>query len=243
VERVLPDRHGTEILFEYPDPGFARWFDRIAPEAAATLLTGYESIQIQEYLLLFNPLARRAFIYQGIDGTLKEARLGLPTRGVEDLAKLLPAARPASASASAPADPTRTWAGLCWQVLPRSPSEAWLVCAAETFADGEREVQAEPWPGAIPLDLAEGRAGTPIPLPGLKLPVFFDPRGRLTGLDEALDRFDRNRREAETTPRTRNDFFSLLRDPSFSSSPSKQTMGAAPRNVHFVCHHPSFFRR
>jgi hypothetical protein len=128
-------------------------------------------------------------------------------------------------------------------VLPRSPSEAWLVCAAETFADGEREVQAEPWPGAIPLDLAEGRAGTPIPLPGLKLPVFFDPRGRLTGLDEALDRFDRNRREAETTPRTRNDFFSLLRDPSFSSSPSKQTMGAAPRNVHFVCHHPSFFRR
>jgi hypothetical protein len=84
LEAVNPDRRSSEVLFEYPDRDYQRWFDRISPVAAATLLTGYESVQIQEYIVLFNTLARRVFIYQAIGGNLREAALGLPTRGVQD---------------------------------------------------------------------------------------------------------------------------------------------------------------
>jgi hypothetical protein len=210
VEAVGADRRSTEILYDYPDPDFPHWFDRLAPMTAAALLTGYESVQIQEYLVLVNPLARRAFIYQGIDGTLKEADLGLVARGVEALAAPARSEPPTGAEADRapepPADPraepwAEPWADLCWQVLPRSPSEAWVVCPGAVFQDGREEPEAAAgWPRAIPLDLAEGRAAAPEILTGKQLPVFFDPNGRLTGLAEALDQFERASDKAKPGP-------------------------------------------
>lgn len=172
LEAVNSDRRSSEILFEYPDRDYQRWFDRISPVAAATLLTGYESVQIQEYIVLFNPLARRVFIYQAIGGNLREATLGLPTRGVQDLA--------------APGDPP---SDLCWQVLPKSNSEAWVVVPGE----GPDGLQA------IGLDLLEGRGDEPVALKGGHVPLFFDPQGHLTGLAEALGRFEARKRTPATS--------------------------------------------
>jgi hypothetical protein len=157
------------VLFEYPDRDFPRWFGQISPVAAATLLTGYESVQIQEFIVLCNPLARRVFIYQALDGSLREAGLGLPIRGVRDLA----------APDAAPDD-------LCWQILPKSDSEAWVVVPAALPATGLR---------AIALNLVEARGEEPVPLEG-RLPLCFDPLGRLAGLDQALARF---RADADAT--------------------------------------------
>jgi hypothetical protein len=96
LEAVQPDHRGPEILCEYPDRDFPRWFDQISPVASSTLLTGFESVQIQEYIVLFNPLAHRVFVYQAMNGTIREAALD---------------------TADSPDDP-------CWQVLPRSNAEA-----------------------------------------------------------------------------------------------------------------------
>jgi len=186
VEAVDADRRGTQVLEAYPDAGFERWFDRISPMVAATLLTGYESVQIQEYIVLFNPLARRAFIYDPIRGGLKEAALGLRARGIRDLAD--------------PGTPKEAQPGgdsLCWQVLPKGPAEAWVVFPAPGGGDPGLGPAAGPGPEAasgpglraIALDLTDGSAGATLDLRGLNLPLGFDPQGRLTGLTEALARF------------------------------------------------------
>jgi len=168
LEAVGPDARSTEILHPYPEQDYRRWFDRISPVAAATLLTGFESVQVQEFIILFNPLARRAFIYQGVDGSLREADLGLAARTVQDLA-----AR-GGAETSGPDD-------LCWQVFPKSSSEAWIVHSG-TAAEGLE---------AIALDLVEGRGQDPVPLKGCRLPVLFDPQGHLADLAGALESFSR----------------------------------------------------
>jgi hypothetical protein len=175
LEAVGADRRSTEILGEYPDRDFRRWFDRISPVAAATLLTGYESVQIQEFIVLCNPLARRVFIYHAMDGTLREAALGLPTRGAQNLVDT------GTGDPAAPGD-------LCWQVLPKGNSEAWIVVpggigagpAAEDGTASGDSLQA------IALDLVDGQSDDPVPLCGLRLPLFFDPQGRLAGLADAL---------------------------------------------------------
>jgi hypothetical protein len=69
-------------------------------------------------------------------------------------------------------------------VLPKSNSEAWVVVPAED-ADGLR---------AIGLDLLEGRGDEPVALKGSHVPLFFDPQGHLTGLAEALGRFETRKR-------------------------------------------------
>jgi hypothetical protein len=175
LEAVGPDRRSTEILCDYPDPDYPRWFDRISPVAAATLLTGYEAVQLQEFIVLCNPLARRVFIYQALDGRLREAALGLPARGVADLAPG-PGQEPAS-----PGD-------LCWQVLPKDNGEAWIV-----YPDSAGPGSALK---AIALDLQEGRGGEPVPLEGRHLPLLFDPQGRLAELPDALGRFEQAARAA-----------------------------------------------
>ena len=170
LEAVSPDRRSTEILFPYPDPDYRPWFDRISPVAAATLLTGYESVQLQEYLVLYNPLARRVFIYQALDHSLREARLGLAVRDWRALA-----ARPGEE----PAPPT----DLCWQILPKSPSEAWIVYPAAAVPGGAGGL------AAICLDLVEGRGEDPIDLSGRRLPLFPDASGHLAELADALETY------------------------------------------------------
>jgi hypothetical protein len=188
LEAVGPDRRSTEILCGYPDPDYPRWFDRISPVAAATLLTGYESVQVQEFIVLCNPLARRVFIYRALDGKLREADLGLPARSIADLAP-----RPGEEPA-APGD-------LCWQVLPKDNAEAWIVYPDLTGPGVDRAAgDSGGGPGgtlnAMVLDLEEGRGGPPVPLKGRHLPLLFDPQGRLAELPEALGRFEQAARAA-----------------------------------------------
>jgi hypothetical protein len=152
---------GGAILAPYPDPGSLAWGGRLPPVAAASLQVGYEAVQILEFTLLFNPLSRRLFIFRALEDRIKEVDLGLGHRTYEDL--LHPG----------PLD------DLCWQVLPKDASEAWVVVSRQ-------EGQVPGTLNAIPLDLFEGTAGEPKPLPGLSLPVFIDPSGKLTGLEEAL---------------------------------------------------------
>jgi hypothetical protein len=212
LEAVGPDRRSSEILWEYPDRDHQRWFDQGSPVAAATLLTGYESVQIQEFIVLCNPLARRVFIYHAMDGTLREAALGLPTRGIRALA-----AR-GSDEPAAPDD-------LCWQVLPKGPSEAWIVVHAGIGAGPVAEDGAASGNGleAIALDLVEGRADGPIPLKGLRLPLFFDPQGRLTGMADALGKLGPDAGSPEAKGNK-----AVAPDPAFSV-PAVQGPGAARR--------------
>jgi hypothetical protein len=158
---ILDDNgRSTTILAPYPDPGCLDWGRKVSPVAAATLQVGYESVQILEFTLLYNPLARRLFIFRPLEDRLQEVNLGLPRRTYQDLL------------APAPLE------DLCWQVLPKDTTEAWVVMR-----------QPEGTLAAFPLDLFEGTAGDPRPLPGLALPVFPDPSGRLVGLEEALQAF------------------------------------------------------
>ena len=181
LEAVNPDHRSTEILARYPDPDFQRWFDRISPVAAASLLTGFESVQIQEFILLFNPLARRVFIYQALDGNLKEAALGLPVRSWRELATT-PGEDPVS-----PGD-------LCWQVIPKSNTEAWIVYPGAAATDGDSAPAGKL--RALALDLLEAKADEPIELKDRQLPLFFDSRGLLTELSAALEKFGAARAQA-----------------------------------------------
>jgi hypothetical protein len=139
--------------------------------AAATLQAGYEAVQILEFTVLFNPLSRRLFIFRPLEDRLTEVKLGLPPRRFQDLAD------PGSLD------------DLCWQVLPKDTSEAWVV-----MKRGEAGLTA------IPLDLFEGTAGEPQALPGLSLPVFPDPSGKLKNLTDALKAFDQGLRAPAGTP-------------------------------------------
>jgi len=172
LEAVEDGGHATRILAAYPDPGCMEWGRKVSPVAAASLQAGYESVQILEFTVLFNPLARRLFIFRPLEDRLQEVKLGLPVRTYADLATAAP-----------PDD-------LCWQVLPKDSTEAWVVMNHK-----------EPGLTALPLDLFEGTAGEPSPLPNLALPVFPDPSGKLTGLEEALVAFARTLKgPAETSP-------------------------------------------
>ena len=160
LEAVEPGGHDTTVLAAYPDPGSQAWAGKVPPVAAATLQVGYEAVQILEFTVLFNPLARRLFVFRPLEDRLKEVPLGLPVRAYPDLAKPGP------------------MGDLCWQVLPKDTSEAWVVMpqVGEEHAGGLT---------AYPLDLFEGTVGLPRGLPG-SLPVYPDPQGRLLGLEEAL---------------------------------------------------------
>lgn len=172
LEAVSPNGRDTAILAPYPDPGCQEWGGTLSPVAAATLQAGYESVQILEFTVLFNPLSRRLFVFRPLEDRLKEVKLGLPLRDYPDLAKPGPLE------------------DLCWQVLPKDTTEAWLVMNRHG-----------PGLTALSLDLFEGTAGEPADLPGLSLPVFPDASGRLAGLDEALGTYSQiPRAPAGTTP-------------------------------------------
>ena len=160
LEAVEPGGHDTTVLAAYPDPGSQTWAGKVPPVAAATLQVGYEAVQILEFTVLFNPLARRLFVFRPLEDRLKEVKLGLPVRGYAELAQPGPLQ------------------DLCWQVLPKDTTEAWVVMK-QVGEEGKGGLSA------LPLDLFEGTAGPPRWLPG-SLPVFPDPHGRLLGLDEAL---------------------------------------------------------
>jgi hypothetical protein len=155
---------GTTVLARYPDPGSPAWGRKVSPVAAASLQAGYESVQIQEYLVLFNPLARRLLVFRPLEDRIQEVKLGLPTRSYQDLVE------------PGPMD------DLCWQVLPKGPGEAWLVMARAP-AEGPRALTA------LPVDLVDGTVGTAQPMPGLHLPLFPDPQGHLVGLEEVMGDF------------------------------------------------------
>ena len=161
LESVEDGGRRTSILAPYPDPGSLTWARTISPVAAATLQAGYESVQILEFTVLFNPLSRRLFLFSPLEDRIREVKLGLPLRSYRDLLQPGPLE------------------DLCWQVLPKDTSEAWVVMKG---------------PGglvALPLDLFEGTAGEPRPLPGVSLPVFPDPSGKLVGQEEALKAYER----------------------------------------------------
>ena len=160
LEAVEPGGRETTVLAPYPDPGSQTWAGKVPPVAAASLQVGYEAVQILEFTVLFNPLARRLFIFRPLEDRLKEVKLGLPVRGYADLAQPGPLQ------------------DLCWQVLPKDATEAWVVMKHV----GEEGVGGL---SALPLDLFEATAGPPRWLPG-NLPVYPDPQGRLLGLDEAV---------------------------------------------------------
>lgn len=174
LEAVGSDGRGTELLAPYPDPGCVEWGRRVPPVAAATLQAGYESVQVLECVVLFNPLARRAFVFQPLRDQLKEIKLDAPRRGYPDLAEGAAAIR-----------------DVCWQVLPKDATEAWIV-------------MNHPGPGlrAVPVDLFEAEAGAPVDLPGLKLPLFPGPDGRLMELEAALAAYST---AAQTRPRPSRD--------------------------------------
>jgi hypothetical protein len=167
LEEVQADGRSSKPLAEYPDPGCLAWGRTVPPVAAATLQVGYEAVQLGEFIVLFNPLARRVFVFRPLENHLHEAKLGLPPRGYPDL--------------RGPLD------DLCWQVLPKNDSEAWVLIPAEGEPGGLR---------ALTLDLYEASAGLPAELPGMHLPVYPDPSGRLVPLEEALTGY----RKTGTTP-------------------------------------------
>lgn len=129
-------------------------------------------MQLQEFIVLFNPLARRAFVFRPLENRLREAKLGLPARGYAELREPL--------------------ADLCWQVLPKGSTEAWvLIQTSPGDGDGDGDSGGRAIVGggvqAIALDLLDGTAGEPQALPAdLHLPLFPDPAGQLRPLEEAL---------------------------------------------------------
>lgn len=169
LEAVEDEGRATSILAPYPDPGSMAWGRKVSPVAAATLQVGYETVQIRDFMVLFNPLVRRLFVFRPLEDRLQEVRLGLPLRHYADLVHPEP------------------MADLCWQVLAKDATEAWLVMsrAAEPGPDsGQGGVTV------LPLSLFEATAGEPQVRPGLRLPVFTGPSGQLVGLEGALSAFE-----------------------------------------------------
>jgi len=185
VERVQADQKKTEILHPYPEKANDAWFAEFNPciPAAGALVCNYESVQIGEFIVLFNSIARRVFVLNAYDGVFREASLGLPIRAYADIV------------AKSKENPNR-FEDLCWQVLPKTDTEAWIVLpggGALNSAAKEKIILR-----AITLDLHEGTCGDPVDLPGLHLPVFFNPSGRLVNLQVALDEFATARVSAPT---------------------------------------------
>lgn len=181
VERVLSDHKSPEILHPYPQKIQMAWFDKMPPTVAAALVSNYESVQIGEFIILFNPMARRIFVLNAYNDSFREATLGWPAQTPEGLI----------AGPKGKSDP---FDDLCWQILPKSDSEAWIIRSgglSPKSATEEHVLQA------IALNLTECKCEeSPVNLQGLRLPVFFNPSGHLVKLQDALDEFGNAHSEA-----------------------------------------------
>lgn len=176
VERVKSDHATTDILFPYPEKVQYEYLAKASPMAVAALASNYESVQINEYLVLFNPMARRVFIMNAYGGTLREVNLNMPTRTYSDL--IVEAG-----------EKTDHFGDLCWQILPKTDTDAWLVF--QTLKQSEDGSIPSKAIGAVTLDLMEGTcSGEPMVFKNLHLPVFFNSSGDLVNLGDALADFD-----------------------------------------------------
>lgn len=139
------------------------------------LCFGYESIRIQEYLIIFNSFSRRIFIYNGINGTIKELKLPFPSRDAKGLEK-------------AAKENSLIQRDFCWEVIPKSRSEAWLLVpelinSSSNLDQPDKNKQRYL---AYILDLPNLQVDDGISLGDKKFPFYTSPKGKLMQIDDAL---------------------------------------------------------
>lgn len=186
VEIYSGDGALPKIIASFPDEANQKWPADLNPVVAATLLIGYESVLINDYIVLFNPLARKLFVYSLFSGNFKEIKTTLSQRTFKSWSK--------------PQSDVPTWpADLCWQIIPKDGSSAWLVlpacaCPQAEGADATADASAL---RVVSLNLSEAEAGEAMPLPGIKGPVFLDADGNIVGIEKALDSYNTHDVEAK----------------------------------------------
>ncbi len=177
LESFNPNSKETKVIANFPDP----LPDAPIPDSAGLLAIklhlGYESVQIQEFIILFNPVARRVFIYRASNYKFKEIDMHLPVRTYKDLEwKNLQA--PAKLQ------------DLCWQVIPKGPTEAWVIVPSLAKEPGALTARAAidktPSYIAFPLNLLEGEVGEAIPIEIKGFPFFSDTTGQLRLVEDAI---------------------------------------------------------
>ena len=179
LERVEKDGVNSEIVINYPDK-IPQFNNNNTLVLFPKLLAGYESVQIQEFCVLYNSLSRRVFVFRETDGSFKEAKLGLQTRSFSDLQW-------------DGTDPAPKIQDLCWQVLPQGPLRAAIIVPSDAFSSGKIRTQS---PNSstlkfflISLDLNECDSIDIVPLEDGGFPYFFDAMGKYRPLQQALDGF------------------------------------------------------
>ena len=166
-----------KIIAEYPDPKEEKLSTIQYQVLAAALHMGYESIRMQEYIVLFNPLARRVFIFSEFSNQIKEVDLKLPKRTYEDLVWKL-------------STPPPTVKDVCWQILPNGHTGIWVVVPAHAKRPGALGTPLEPNDDkvyfAIPVDLYDGHAGDSILIQSNLFPFFIDVENKIISIEDAI---------------------------------------------------------
>lgn len=181
LEVVATDGTSVETIADYPDAHIEEWLPQLPPMVGAALVSGYESIQINDYIVLYNPMSRRLFVYRSVEGKFREIQTELRQRTFKNLETV---------DGKIP-----TWPeDLCWQVLPRNAFSAWLVIPALAHPPRDERAEAGRPRGlrVFSLDLDEAQGGEPSDLPGLEGPVFVDAQGVIKGMKDALASYQDN---------------------------------------------------
>lgn len=182
LESLSPGSKEAQVIATFPDPLPNAPISGPASLLAVRLHLGYECVQIQEFIILFNPVARRVFIYQASNNKFKEVDMKLPVRTYKDL------------EWKNPKGPAKLQ-DLCWQVIPKGRTEAWVVVPDLAKESGALKAIAASEKTnlyiAFPLNLLEGEVGEPIPLEMKGFPFFLDSTGQLRLVEDAIRSYKR----------------------------------------------------
>jgi hypothetical protein len=184
LELLKYDGKTSKIIAEFPDPLPTRPVSGPGSMLAYRLNFAYESIQIQEFIVIFNPVARRVFVYSMLNDTLKEVNMKIPLRTYKDL-EWNSLKQPAKLR------------DLCWQVIPNGDSGAWIVVPDIAKEPGTLQaISTEKLPTlsyiAFPLNLLDGSIEDPVDLSGNDFPYFVNSEGQLKSLETALKTLDQS---------------------------------------------------
>lgn len=172
LEALSADGLSSNKIIDYPDPLPVQPVSDFNKMLYYQLHFGFESVQIQEFIVIFNPVSRRVFVYSTLNKNFKEIELPFNVRTYKDIRwnSSIPAAK---------------LNDLCWQVLPNGETSAWVVVPQIVIDSGtQRGVESlsrhAPYV-AYSLDLVDGSIGESTQLEE-GFPYFTDVDGRVKSM-------------------------------------------------------------
>lgn len=188
LEVVDSDRKSVRTIADYPETFLSSMHPRLSPLVAAAIISGYESVQINEFIVLYNPMSRNLFVYSSMEGGFREIRTDLEQRNFKNI--------------DAVDGKTPTWPkDLCWQILPKDATSAWLIIPNIIRSINEisgKETATTNGSRVLSINLTDATSYEDKIIPELEIPVFIDAQGEISNMSVALESYQTKKPSSTT---------------------------------------------